>query len=222
MNNFILGPLDTDSISICKFDMTPMSESEQDALVAELNTLYPEKIRWTHDGYFSCVIVLRTKNYVLLDGKSLKIKGSALKSSKMEKALKEFQIAIIWEIINDTKNYKEVYHRYIREAMNITDIHRWASKKSISEKVLSSDRTNESKIRDAIKDTEYSEGDKGYFFFTEDNKLCLVENFNGCYDRSVMLRKLFNTAQIFENILDTKTLFLNYALKRNKKALETI
>lgn len=222
MNNFVLGPLDTDSISIAESDMSSMSKERQNSLVEELNSLYPEKIKWAHDGYFHTVIVLKTKNYILWDGKKLKIKGSALKSAKTEPALKAFMNDIIWSIIKEEHNYQEIYHRYIKEALNVQDIKRWAGKKSISEKVLSSDRLNESKIRDAIAGTEYSEGDKVYCFFREDESLCLVENFTGEYDKMVLVEKVFKVAQVFKNIMNTKELFLNYSLKRNKKLLENV
>ena len=221
-HDFLLGPLDTDSISICKSDMSPFILEEENNLIKELNSLFPEKINWTHDGLFSCVVVLRTKNYVLWDEKSLKIKGSALKSAKLEKALKQFQTDIIWEIINNTCKYQEVYNKYAKEAMDIKDISRWASKKSISEKVLSSERTNESKIRDAIENTEYSEGDKIHVFFLEDKSLQLVEKFDGNYDKMKMLKRLHDTSSIFENVLNCKELFPNYSLKKNKKLLENV
>ncbi len=221
-NNFILGPLDTDSISICKQDMSAMSLEEQESIIKEINLLFPEKIRWAHDGYFDVVICLRSKNYVLWDGKKLKIKGSALRSSKMEKALKDFHLDIIWAIIKKENNFTEIYNKYVKEALNIQDIKRWASKRSISEKVLSSDRTNEEKVRNVIEGTEYVEGDKIHVFFREDKSLCLVEHFNGEYDRLKLCKRLFDCAQVFEDIMDTKSLFINYSLKRNQKALELL
>lgn len=100
MNNFQLINYDTDSITICATDGREFSEDEQKKLIEALNAQFPDKISWEPDGYFTKVVVLRAKNYILQtkNGK-VKIKGSALKSSKMEKACKDFQNEIINAIL---------------------------------------------------------------------------------------------------------------------------
>lgn len=221
MNNYILGPCDTDSISIAKPDMSSMTPEEQTSILQEINSLYPDKISWDNDGYFSCIICLKTKNYILWDGKKLKIKGSALQDQKKQKIIKEFHKEIIWCIINGGNNYTEIYNKYVLLAINIKDIMPWCSKRSLSEKVYSSDRTNETKVLDAISGTEYSEGDKVYLYFKEDKSLSLAENFNGEYSKDHMLLSLYKSTRIFDNVL-SPGLFINYSLKRSKKLLETL
>lgn len=228
MKNFKLVNYDTDSITFSKADGTVFSQDEQNNLLMELNSLYPDKIKWESDGYFKKVIVLKAKNYVLYDPsnknpkKHITIKGSALKSSKLELALKEFQRSIINEIINETNNFRDVYVKYIKEAVSIQDISRWASKKTITEKVFQSERANEKKILDALKGTEFSEGDKVWVYFKSDETLSLVGNFDGDYHKDKMLEKIYKTAQIFKNILPVDDVFPNLKLKKNKKLLEQI
>lgn len=224
-HDFILGPVDTDSISFCNSDYSEFTEEQQKFLLDEINSLLPDLIRYEHDGFFRKIIILKAKNYILYDGKKIKLKGSSLKSSKMEKALKEFQQEVITNIVHsDVLNIKEIqaiYHKYIKEAMNITDILRWSSRKTISEKVLSSERTNESKIRDALTNEEYQEGDKLMFFFGEDDKLVLAKNWNMVYSHDRMIEKLYKTSQAFSGILPKET-FINYKLKKNRALLEEI
>lgn len=88
--NLTLINADTDSITVCKADQSPLSEEESSNLLKELNSLFPEKIVWADDGKFEKVIVFKAKNYVLWDGKKLKTKGSALRSGNRETALREF------------------------------------------------------------------------------------------------------------------------------------
>lgn len=220
-HNFKLVNADTDSISFCKQDGSEFSEEEQQELLAELNSNFPPTIEFEHDGLFNKLIVLKAKNYILYDGEKIKLKGSSLKSSTMEPKLKEFNNEIINAMVFDKGGYTEIYNKYIQEALNVTDIKPWASKKTISTKTMESERTNESKIRDAFEGTEYVEGDKVYVFYKEDESLCLVENFDGEYDRKKLLQKLFKCTKRFETVLDVKLLFPNYSLiKAYKKLIE--
>lgn len=220
--SFKIANVDTDAISFCKEDMSHIDEAEREFLLQDLNSNYPEKINFEQDGYFLTFVVLKAKNYIMFDGKKLKIKGSGLKDQKKETGLKDLQAELIDAIVYDTKNYTEIYNKYVKEVLNITDIKRWSSKKTISSKVLTNERTNEVQIRNAIAGSEYKEADKIWLFFKSDDTLCLAENFDGDYNREKLLKKLYMTVQVFENVLPVKDLFINYSLKRNKKLLEEL
>lgn len=222
MKNLTLVNCDTDSISVCKHDQTPFTEEEADSLLSELNSLYPENIKWDDDGMFDCVVVLKTKNYILYDGKSIKKKGSSIKDPKREKALREFLDRIIDAIVFNKGGYLDIYNEYVKEINSIQDINRWACRKTITEKIFSSERSNETKVKDAIEDTEYVEGDRVYMYYTPEKQLKLVEQFDNDYNRDHLFKKLHSTALIFNTVLPIKDNFLNYSLKRNKKALETL
>ena len=222
-HNFILGPCDTDSISFCKPDMSPFSKEEQDGLLEEINSYMPKLVRFAHDGYYKTIVALKAKNYVLLteDGK-IKYKGSAIRDSKREPAIREFLEEIVKAILYGTGDFDKIYPKYIKEIMNIKDISRWSSRKTLTSKVLDPQRTNEQKFLDALVDSEYSEGDKVYVFYLPDESLALKENFKGEYNKEILLQKLFKSAKIFEGVMDIKTVFLNYKLKRNKDALRGV
>lgn len=213
---------DTDSISYAKFDESEMSERLRQEELQELNEMFPEKIHFEDDGYYKKVIVLRAKNYVLYDGKKIKTKGSALKSSKMEPACREFQQAVIQTIIEDKFDYENIYKKYIKEACNVTDIKRWSSKKTYTKKLDESERANETKQKDALAGTNYKEGDKFYVHYLEDGTLRLSEQFDGNYDKMKLVERIFKSSQVFEDILDTKSIFINYRLKKNQKALQDL
>jgi DNA polymerase elongation subunit (family B) len=212
---------DTDSISFTKQHEDDFSNDDCNNLLKDLNSLYPSTIRFENDGLYKCVIVFKAKNYVLYDGKKIKTKGSAIKATTKEPALREFINTIINSIIDGRNDYDNIYKAYVKEALNVKDIKRWVSRKTISDKVLNPQRTNEQKIFDIIQNTNISEGDRIYCFFKSDGSLGLAEEFSGDYDKDKMLEKLYKTSEIFDTVIPEGT-FINYKLKKNKKALEEI
>lgn len=217
---FTVCNVDTDSISFTNNGVNLPIEWRK-SLLQELNSLFPKSIVFADDGYFPKVIILATKNYVLFDGIAYKVKGSSLKDPKKEEALREFIQDIIDTIMVEKYDYKNIYDTYAKEALNVTDIKRWASRKTITEAVLNPERTNEQKVFDCIQGTEYVEGDRIYCYFRSDNSLGLVEKYDGDYNKEKLLEKLFKTSEIFDTVIPEGT-FVNYKLKKNKILLEKI
>lgn len=216
---------DTDSIMVGKPDGSPFSDVEQKQLLTELNSQFPENIRFEEDGYFSSVIILKAKNYILQDQKGkVKTKGSALRDQKKEKGLREMMNRMIEVMLKpempvDKALLTEIYMEYVKEIVDVKDITRWCTKKSYSQAVETSTRTNETKVKDAIQGTDYKIGDKLFLFYKEDDTLCLIEKFSGDYSKVRLLKRLFDTVKIFANVIEVKELFINYSLKKNQKLL---
>lgn len=95
-HNFILGPVDTDSISLCKPDFSPFTEEEQQMLIDEINAQLPDLINYANDGYYQACVVLKAKNYILRkhNGKTI-FKGSSIKTQQKEPALREMMEKLI-------------------------------------------------------------------------------------------------------------------------------
>lgn len=220
-HNFILVGGDTDGLAFKKHDESPFTSEERAALLEDFNSYMEEMIRWEDDGVFPRQLVVKTKNYVLIDesGKR-KIKGSALKASNKEKALKRFLDEVIELLLTDRQNEIEaLYFDYARKIFQIKDMSEWASKYSITKAVLKGTGTAQVRIREALKGVPVQEGDKVYMFFKSPTERCLVENFDGTYDASILLGKLYDTLTIFETVLDIKQ-FPNLTLKKNKGLLD--
>ena len=180
MNNLILINADTDSLMVSKPDGSPWTKEEQSRFLESLNSQFPEKIRFEHDGVFKRVVVIKSKNYALLpeDSNKVKLKGSSIKDQKKEPALKEMMEKIVKALIDDKKDIIiHIYHEYVKEALNVIDIKRWAQKKSLTESILKCKnwtqeqihtkelRKNETDIWDSIKDEEgLQQGDKFYVY----------------------------------------------------------
>jgi hypothetical protein len=219
-HNFQIVNTDTDSISFCEPTGSNFSIEERKLLVTEINNLSPEFMKWADDGYYKKVIILKAKNYILQkeDGK-ITYKGSSLKDQKTEIALKEFKYEIIDAILRETNNYQEIYTKYIKEILYLNDIKRWSSKKTLSETTFTSQRTNETKIIDAIKGTDYKQNDRIWVYFDKDQNLKLIEHYKNDHDIMTLVKKLFTVSKIFVNILPKDT-FVNYSLKKNQILLQ--
>ena len=171
MYNFKLVNADTDSIMVCKENGEPFNNHEQKLLIDELNNMFPEHINWDEDGYFSSVVVVKAKNYVLkeFETNKIKIKGPGLKDSKKELAMREMMNKIVEVLLNhELDKIQVIYNSYIKEVLNIKDISRWAQKKTITESVLNCSegegRKNEMDVYKAIKNETVQPGDKIYVY----------------------------------------------------------
>ena len=188
-HDFIIAPSDTDSISFCKRDMSPFTPEEIKTLLAEINEQSPDKVLWEDDGVYKTIVALKAKNYVLYDGKKVKIKGSALKASTKSEALKELTKEFINTMVyNDDideiyTKLQELYSQYVEEAMNVDNIKRWSARKTLSSTMEESTRTNETKVMDAIAGSNYREGDRMWLFYKSDDTMSLSENFDGDYNK---------------------------------------
>ncbi|MGL4790926.1 MAG: hypothetical protein ACRCW1_05895, partial [Anaerotignaceae bacterium] len=206
---------DTDSIS---FSSNKIINSNY--YLEDLNKSFDMYIKWEDDGYYKKIIVVAAKNYIMVSDK-VTIKGSSLKATTKEKALKRYINEVIDILIEGNNNaLLPHYESYVRQICNIKDIKDWCSKKTITKKVLDPKRTNESRVLDAVSDIEgLQEGDKVYVFFKTDKELCTADNFDGKYSKKKLFEKLYKTVKIFESVIDT-TQFKNYALVKNQKLLE--
>jgi DNA polymerase elongation subunit (family B) len=221
-HNFIIANGDTDSIAFKKPDQSAFTEDEQNALLIELNSFMPANIVWKNDKHYRRLIVFKAKNYVMDDGKKVKVKGSALKGGKKEPALKEFTREVIDLLLKDRK--EQVLFTYLRkcyEIESIKDITPWCFKVTVTKKVLDPQATFQKKILAAIGSHPVSEGDKVYLFFKEDGSLCMREDFNGEFDKKVLLGKLRDTMDVFGNVFDVE-LFPDLTLRRNQDLLSAI
>lgn len=188
--------------------------------IEELNSLFPEKIKWEDDGLYTTVVVLKIKNYIMQEAKTgkLKIKGSCLKATNKERALQYFINKTIDLLVEDKKDEVVVlYDNLAKDCFNVNkdNIKEWVTKKTVTKNVMTKDRANERKVREAYEQNKLpvQEGDKIFTYFKNDGSLGIAECFDGDYDPKKLLEKLYKTAKVFENVVPLEK-FTKY---QNKK-----
>ncbi len=165
---------DTDAILICKEDQSPWSEQEQEDFLKALNAQFPDLINFEHDGYYSGVIVLKAKNYILKyhNNGEVIFKGSSFSDSKKELALRELMKEMIGEMLeeNNQETLISIYNKYVLESLNVQDINRWSQKKTVTEAITNCKKTpgrkQEQDVWDAVKDDNPQQGDKVHVYPT--------------------------------------------------------
>ncbi len=252
MYNFKLVNADTDSIMVCKENGELFSVEEQQALIGELNNMFPEHINWDEDGYFSSVVVIKAKNYVLKEHETnkIKIKGSGLKDSKKEFAMREMMSKIVEALLNhEIDKIQEIYESYIKEAILVKDIMRWSQKKTVTESVLNcangEGRKNEMDVYKAIENETVQAGDKIYLYpvifgtevipggisektgkplkdkTVEITGLKLAQNWSNDHDVDKLLDRVYATIKIFKSVIDINQ-FVDYTKKSNHELLKQL
>ena len=218
-NNYQLVNVDTDSFSYSVG--ARLTDEEFNRHISAINDLFPDNIIWENDGQYKKFVVVKTKNYVTQTYDSIVvIKGSGLRATMKEPALKEFITRSIDLLLEDKEEeLVELYEEYIEEISVISDITRWCSKKNITKSVIEAKATTQKRILASLNGRKAVEGDRIYVFFDTKESLCMLEDFKGEYDKDKLYEKAYKTVKIFDTILDCD-LFINYKLKRNKKLLE--
>lgn len=227
---------DTDSLGFKKPDEKPFTDDECDELLKELNSLMPTLIKWEADnknkGRYKKFIIIKRKNYLLDDGKEIVVKGSGLKATMKEPALRKFIGEVLELLRTDRKDQiYALYQDYVFKIMAIgisslsapnkpptSNIADWCFKKTITKSVLSPERANEARVLKALEGTSLNEGDRALLFFKTEEEYSLLEKFDGTYCKKTLLSKLYKTLLIFSTVIDTD-LFPNYSLVRNMKSL---
>lgn len=211
---------DTDSIS---FEVPQESPDYLKGLLREVNSIMREGIRFEDDGFFPKFVILKAKNYIMLtpEGK-IKMKGSALKSSKMEKGLKDYQALCIRSLLSLSRaSLIDTYLDTCYQVAGLKSMLPWASRKTISEKTVSSERKNERSLMEALKGAPYQLGDKFDVYFTDDNKLKLVDQYDPeAPDHNLrrLLSKVYNNSKVFNSVDKDAALKVNYGLSTKARA----
>lgn len=205
---FSIVNADTDSFSYTAPKGYTEDEFKQD--IDELNNLYEDLIIWEDDGFYKKVIVVKTKNYILDDGKRVSIKGGSLKATMKEPALKQMINDIIRAMLKDAPyTIPLIYKKYVDMVSDIetkNDMAQWASKKTITDSVLTGTDATAQKMRAALGKMYVQEGDKVFVFFKGDESLCLRENFDGDFSKKRLYEKVYKTLCVFDTLFNMKLL----------------
>lgn len=191
--NFTLANVDTDSFAICNPNGPEPTKEWFDRLIKELNSIYPEYIKWADDGVYSKFMVVGAKNYIMqkhplwckpkdLDkngNPKVKYKGSSIVDPKKERALSDMIKSMIDIIFNGRPNSElvEIYQDYVKQAYRLKDIDRWSTKKTVTAAVLEGSTSASVKALEACKEAvergvikNFQEGDKFWVYQAMDGE----------------------------------------------------
>lgn len=212
--------VDTDSIKY--YDPhNPLTPDVTAVNTKEVNALFPSGIKWDDEGIYKVFVVVKSKNYIMVDSNDkVKLKGSSMKSSKLEPSLKVLQKDIIDMLIGrNNESIQTIYERHSKNAAKIKDITPWSSRKTISERTVNSTRKNERLLIEALSGESYQLGDRFEFYYTRDGILKLSGKFDSQkpdHDVKRILGKIYKTCQVFASVADTESL-TNYVLSKHAK-----
>jgi hypothetical protein len=203
--------------------MSPFTDEEQEALTAEINAMLPEFVKVSIDGYWPAMVVIKTKNRISLDTKGkIALKGSSLRSSKLEPAIKAYQKKCIDALLGlSDAELMTLYQNECKSLVSLVSVVPWASRKALSEKTFKSDRKNERSLREAVAGSGAVVGDRVQVYFDVHNNLKLIENYdpaNPDHNLPRLLKKLFTSSKLFETVVPEFKNRTNYGLSTKAKA----
>jgi DNA polymerase elongation subunit (family B) len=195
---FVLAHADTDSITFCKKDQTPFSESERMAILKNLNSLFPSRIRWEPEKPIEKMLVVTKRAYAMqFEDGALVIKGNSLRGNQRPRAFKEcVQLLVKSRFEGNEEAAKDLKASYLNEIETLTDISRFAFRKRITSAVVSSERTFEKKLRLALFGSNYVHDDRVHFYFCKNQSIKLAQNWNGDHCKKRLLQQLKQSMEI--------------------------
>ena len=185
------------------------TEDDEERFVAEIGArALPQGIRLAHDGRYARMLSLKIKTYALLDyDGSLTLKGSALRSRKMERVFLRFIDQAARGFLSDQRDeVREVYFR-IAEALLAHEV----EPSDISQWTMVNARTLESQPRlNALlraNPGRWRAGERVEIYERQDGSFGFIEDYARDENTRTLLRKLHDTAIRFEDAFPSKAEF---------------
>ncbi|MGC4106334.1 MAG: DNA polymerase domain-containing protein [Thermomicrobiales bacterium] len=185
------------------------NEDEEEQFVAEIGArALPAGIRLAHDGRYARMLSLKIKTYALLDyDGSLTLKGSALRSRKMERIFLRFIDRAARGFLSDERDaVREEYFR-IAEALRAheiepTDISQWTM---VNARTLESQPRLNALLR--AHPGRWRAGERVEIYERQDGSFAFIEDYARDENTRTLLRKLHDTAIRFEDAFSSKAEF---------------
>lgn len=185
------------------------SEDDEEAFVAAVGALaLPDGVRLAHDGRYEKMLSLKLKTYALLDySGSLTLKGSSLRSRRMERCFLRFIQEAARDLMLDRRD--EVRDRYFELAEAIQQ--KTVDPKEISQWTMVKRGTLEKQQRlKALLDANpgrWRFGERVEVYERDDGSLGFLEDYAHDENTRVLLRRLSDTAGRFTEAFATMAEF---------------
>lgn len=196
--------VDTDGVLFVPPERIQSVSDEIAFVEQEIGAVLPEGIRLAHDGRYRSMLSLSLKTYALLDQDDvLTLKGSALRSRRVEPFLREFLEQATRLFILDRRDavrqlYFEVGQRIRSRELPPSAIAQWTM---INEATLAKQERLAFLIR--RQGLTIRSGERLEVYEREDGQLGLIEEYAGDENQTYLLRKLRDTAARFSPLFSS-------------------
>jgi DNA polymerase elongation subunit (family B) len=199
--------VDTDGVYFKPPDHITTEIDEED-FIQRISAGLPPGIRLAHDGRYAHMLSLKMKTYALLDrdGK-LTLKGSALRSRRMEKCFLEFIGFTARNLMLGHRDavrdaYFDLAERIQTRKIDPAEIGQWSMlRRSTADK--------SPRLSRLLRATQgqWRFGERAVIYEREDGELGLLDNYANDENTSVLLRRLKETANRFAEAFDSPSEF---------------
>ncbi len=185
------------------------TEDEEEAFIAAIGALaLPEGVRLAHDGRYEKMLSLKLKTYALLDyGGSLTLKGSALRSRRMERCFLRFIEDAARDLMQDRRDdvrdrYFELAEALQQKTVDPREISQWTM---VNRNTLAKHQRLKA-LLDANPE-RWRFGERVEVYERDDGSLGFLSDYAHDEDTRGLLRRLSDTAARFSEAFETMAEF---------------
>jgi DNA polymerase elongation subunit (family B) len=201
--------VDTDGVYFVPPSDVDALASEQ-AFIDEVAANLPAGIRLSHDGRYAGMLSLRLKTYALLsyDG-SMTLKGSALRSRRMEPFLRRFLVEAARRFLEEERDavredYFVLAERIRQRDLKPEEIAQWGM---INDQTLAKFPKLQRLIARLPNPALGRPGGRLEFYERQDGELGLIEEWNHDENTTYLLRRLRDVAERFRDLFESTAEF---------------
>ncbi|MCC6705771.1 MAG: DNA polymerase [Thermomicrobiales bacterium] len=200
--------VDTDGVYFTPPDGIGTEEGEERFIAAVGETALPPGVRLAHDGRYEKMLSLKLKTYALLDyAGALTLKGSALRSRRMERCFLRFIEEAARGLMRGERD--DVRDRYFELAESLQQ--KALDPREISQWTMVNRNTLEKQPRlKALLDAHpgrWRFGERVEIYEREDGSLGFLEDYARDENTTILLRRLSDTAARFQEAFDSMAEF---------------
>ncbi len=193
-------PIEVDTDGVFFTPPPGISDHDQEeAFIRLISEALPSRIRLAHDGRYERMLSLKLKNYALLSyNGTMTMKGSALRSRRMEPCLREFLKDTAFNLMRDQRNhardhYFDLAYRIQEHLLPAEAFSQWSM---LKQSTIGSQPRLKALLEKSPGRWRY--GERVSLYERSDGTLGFSEDYDRDENTTVLLRHLRDTAARFE------------------------
>ncbi len=184
-------------------------EDEETAFIEGISELLPAGIRLAHDGRYAAMLSLRLKTYALLDNDgSVVLKGSALRSRRVEPCFREFIGEAARCFLEGRPGDANAAYFALAERIRHSDL---SAREVVQWGMLSDDAQPTPRLKRLVErgrqTGEARSGDRIEYYERQDGELAFIAEFADDANQDYLLRRLRDVAMRFRELFPSDSVF---------------